>query len=137
MFDILFTKEIFKHNCLVNTQLHTRLNEFLLTGDCFVLPFHYPTRSVKWTFLKQKVRFIENSIAIVCICAFTYLSVPFYMHFCCYWFTWFTCLMYLLVYFFFMLLVVCLLMFILCWCCWRFTCNKLVIVVAIAVIYCF
>ena len=49
------------HNCFVYTQLHTRRAEFLLTVVCLVLPYYGLTRSVKRTFLKQKVSVLAFS----------------------------------------------------------------------------
>ena len=100
----------FSHNHLVvysqrrslNTQLHTKLTEFLLTVVSFVLHFHIPTRSVKWTFLKKKVRILSFSrtlsrpLVYVHHAYVSYLSVP---HACCCWFIWRVFHVYLSVYF--------------------------------------
>ena len=64
-------------------QLHTRLTELLLIAVCFVLSFYMRTLSVKVKGLWS--RLLENAMATTCVCAFSYLSVPFV--YCC-WFIW-------------------------------------------------
>ena len=73
-------------NCVVHTQLHTRLTEFLLTVGCFVLPFCSLTKISQTNFLEAEgshTCLLKNYIATACICAFLYLSVPYA---CCCWF---------------------------------------------------
>ena len=78
---------------------------------------------------------LENSIATACIYAFSCLSASFSLILVVIG-LFGSCSMYLLVCILFTLLVVCSFTFISCWCCWWFTCNKLVIVVATAFVYC-
>ena len=62
-------------NCFVQTQLHTRLTEFLLTAVRFIKPFYNPTRSVKRIFLKQNTRVLAFSRTLQRpLVQFSYLS---------------------------------------------------------------
>ena len=52
------------HNCIVHTQLHTRLSEFLLTAVCFTLPFYSPTSR---TFVFLPSRELYCDLIFVCV----------------------------------------------------------------------
>ena len=62
----------------LNTQLHLRMTEFLLTVVCFALPFYSPTHLVQQKFLKQKVLAFSRTLSqpyCYFVHLYTYLSL--------------------------------------------------------------